>query len=79
MSHSVFGDISTLLRDHFVILKKVVRSICKVFMEYFNYIASFPRFSIVIIVFCRTDGLDWSLRYSEVCIVCLFLPERDDD
>jgi len=49
-------------------------------MEDFNYVASFPRLSIVIIyIFCRTDGLDWSLRYSEVCILCLFLPERDDD
>ena len=61
-------------------LKKLVRSICKGFMEDFNYVASFPRLSIVIIYFfCRTDGLDWSLRYSEVCILCLFLPERDDD
>lgn len=48
-------------------------------MEDFNYVASFPHFSIVVVFFCRTDGLDWSLRYSEVCILCLFLPEGDDD
>lgn len=48
-------------------------------MEDFNYVASFPHFSIVVFFFCRTDGLDWSLRYSEVCILCLFLPEGDDD
>ena len=31
--------------------KKVVRSICKVFMEDFNYVASFPHFSIVVFFF----------------------------
>ena len=31
--------------------KKVVRSICKVFMEDFNYVASFPHLSIFIILF----------------------------
>ena len=32
-------------------LETFVRSICKVFMEDFNYVASFPHFSIVIIIF----------------------------
>ena len=32
-------------------LEKFVRSICKVFMEDLNYVASFHHFSIVIIIF----------------------------